>query len=73
VLRLDGDMYESTMDTLNALYPRLSPGGYVIVDDYGALPNCRAAVDDYRARHGITEEIRTVDWSGIYWQRRATP
>ena len=73
VLRLDGDMYESTMDTLNALYPRLSPGGYVIVDDYGALPNCRAAVDDYRARHGIAEEIRTVDWSGIYWQRRTAP
>jgi O-methyltransferase len=73
VLRLDGDMYESTMDTLNALYPRLSPGGYVIVDDYGALANCRAAVDDYRARHGIAEEIRTVDWSGIYWQRRGTP
>ena len=34
VLRLDGDMYASTMDALNSLYERLSPGGYAIVDDY---------------------------------------
>jgi O-methyltransferase len=43
VLRLDGDMYESPMDTLVNLYPKLSEGGYVIVDDYGAIPACRQA------------------------------
>ena len=52
VLRLDGDLYESTIVALQALYPKLSPGGYVIVDDYGALRNCRAAVDDFRREHG---------------------
>ncbi|MGH8983462.1 MAG: TylF/MycF/NovP-related O-methyltransferase [Acidimicrobiia bacterium] len=69
VMRLDGDLYGSTMDALEALYPKLSVGGYCIIDDYGALEACRRAVDDYRAAHGITEEIRAVDWTGVYWQR----
>ena len=42
ILRLDGDLYESTMDALRALYDKVSAGGFVIVDDYGAFPNCRA-------------------------------
>ena len=58
VLRLDGDMYESTMDTLVNLYPKLSEGGYAIVDDYGAIPACRQAVNDYRSANAITEKIR---------------
>jgi O-methyltransferase len=69
VLRLDGDLYESTMDALQALYPKLSVGGYCIIDDYGAFLACRRAVDDYRAAHGITEEILPVDWTAAYWQR----
>src|ERR1043166_4983889 len=69
VLRLDGDMYESTMDTLVNLYPRLSEGGYVIVDDYGAIPACRQAVHDYRSANSITEEIREIDWTGVFWQK----
>jgi len=68
ILRLDGDMYESTMDVLVHLYPKLSKGGYLIVDDYGAIPSCRQAVDDYRNAHGITDEIRQIDWTGVYWQ-----
>jgi hypothetical protein len=69
VLRLDGDMYQSTMDTLVNLYPKVSHGGYVIVDDYGAIPACRRAVHDYRSANGITEEIRNIDWTGIFWQK----
>ncbi len=69
VLRVDGDMYESTFEALTALYPKLSPGGFVIIDDYGALPNCKAAVHDYRRAHGIEAEIRMVDWTGAWWQR----
>jgi len=71
VMRLDGDMYESTMDALDALYPKLSPGGFAIIDDYGAVAGCRQAVDDYRRRHGITEPLQAIDWSGVFWQRRA--
>lgn len=58
VARLDGDMYVSTIDALEELYPRLSMGGFVIIDDYGGLESCRAATDDFRARHGITESDR---------------
>ncbi|MCC6446024.1 MAG: class I SAM-dependent methyltransferase [Armatimonadetes bacterium] len=68
VIRLDGDMYESTMDALIPLYPKLSPGGYLIIDDL-ALPGCRQAVEDYRKARGITDEIVTVDWTGAYWRK----
>ena len=57
MIRLDGDMYESTITVLENLYPNLSPGGYAIVDDYHSLPHCQRAVTDYRAAHGIDDEI----------------
>jgi O-methyltransferase len=69
VLRLDGDMYESTMDTFNNLYDKVQQGGYIIVDDYGALANCRAAVHDFRRSRSILDPIQPVDWTGIFWQR----
>ena len=70
ILRLDGDMYESTMDALVHLYPKLSGGGFTIIDDYGAVGACRKAVDDYRNEHGIVEDVHWIDWGGIYWQKR---
>jgi O-methyltransferase len=70
VLRLDGDMYESTMVAMESLYPRLSPGGYLIVDDYGAVAGCREAVEEYRLAHRIDEPMHRIDWSGVYWRRR---
>lgn len=69
LLRLDGDMYGSTMDGLRYLYPKVSVGGYVVVDDYGAVPGCRAAVDNFRAEHGIREELEWIDWTGVFWRR----
>src|SRR5437764_6587729 len=69
VLRLDGDMYESTMDGLVNLYEKVSDGGFVIVDDYGALPNCRAAIEDFRRAQGIAEPIERIDWTGVFWQK----
>jgi hypothetical protein len=68
VLRLDGDLYESTMDALVPLYPKLAPRGFVIIDDYN-LPMCRQAVKDYRARMGIADEIIAIDDNGIYWRK----
>ncbi len=68
VIRLDGDMYESTIDALSALYPKLSRYGYLIVDDY-ALPGCKKAVDDYRKANGISETILPIDDCAVYWQR----
>jgi O-methyltransferase len=69
VLRLDGDMYQSTMDALKALYPRVSEGGYVIVDDYGCISACKQAVHDYREAQNVKDEIHAIDWSGVYWRK----
>jgi O-methyltransferase len=70
VLRLNGVMYESTMDALVPLYPKLSPGGFLIIDDYG-LPQdcCRQAIHDFRDAQGITEPIVDIDGWGAYWRR----
>jgi O-methyltransferase/8-demethyl-8-(2,3-dimethoxy-alpha-L-rhamnosyl)tetracenomycin-C 4'-O-methyltransferase len=68
LIRLDGDMYESTIVALNSLYPKLSPGGFVIIDDYD-LHGCRAAVDDFRRDHGITSAIKFIDGAGIWWRK----
>lgn len=68
ILRLDGDMYASTMEALDHLYPKLQSGGFCIIDDY-ALPNCKQAVDDYRAKHKINSEIKEIDWTGTYWRK----
>jgi len=69
VIRLDGDLYESTMDAIRVLYPKLSVGGYLIVDDYLNIAACKKAVDDYRKECSISEPIQEVDWTGVYWKR----
>jgi O-methyltransferase len=70
VMRLDGDLYESTWQAIEALYPKLSPGGFCIVDDYGDLvAQCQRAIHDYRDAHGITEEIIDIDGFGAYWRK----
>ncbi|CAM3951223.1 TylF/MycF family methyltransferase [Smaragdicoccus niigatensis] len=68
ILRLDGDMYESTIDALNSLYSKLSDGGYVIVDDF-CIEGCRQAIHDFRTEHGITDVMHVVDWTGVYWRK----
>lgn len=68
VMRLDGDMYQSTREALESLYPRLSPGGYCIIDDY-AIPSCRKAVEDYRREHGIQEPTQGIDRSSCFWRK----
>jgi O-methyltransferase len=69
LIRLDGDMYESTLIALESLYPRLEGGGYALIDDYGAVAGCKQAVNDFRDAHGVSEEIHTVDWTGVYWRK----
>ena len=60
ILRLDGDMYESTSVVLEHLHPKVSQGGIVIIDDYGMLPECNRAVEDYRLKHGITDPLQII-------------
>ncbi|WP_282935546.1 TylF/MycF family methyltransferase [Paenibacillus sp. RC67] len=68
IARLDGDMYSSTMQSLTSLYPKLSIGGYIIIDDY-SIGYCSAAVHDFRAQHGIIEPIVPIDITGVYWRK----
>jgi hypothetical protein len=68
LLRMDGDLYSSSMDALTYLYPKVSAGGYVIVDDYNSWPACRQAVDEYRRDHGIREKLISVDPHAVFWQ-----
>ncbi len=69
LMRLDGDMYSSTIEALSALYPRLSDGGFCIIDDFGAVEGCRRAVEDFRATEGIDAPLVRIDACGAYWRR----
>jgi O-methyltransferase len=70
VLRLDGDMYQSTMEVLTTLYPKLSVGGFCIIDDY-ALQGCHRAVDDFRNENRIMTPLQKIDWSGVFWRKES--
>lgn len=63
-MKLNGETY-----ALNNLYPKLSQGGFCIIDDYGYLKNCKEAVDDYRANNRIDDEIKVIDWTELHWRK----
>jgi len=69
VLRLDGDHYSSTMDSLSALYDRVSDGGFVIVDDYDAYPSCKTAITDFFSIREIKSPLNRIDQLAVYWQK----
>src|SRR3954468_6928748 len=71
LLRLDGDLYDSTYQALEALYPKLSVGGYAIVDDYGSFSECRRAVDDYLRGAGGDVEPRCITDRALFGGRDA--
>lgn len=68
LLRLDGDMYESTIIALQSLYSKVSIGGYVIVDDF-ALENCKCAVNDFLISNGLTVYTVPIDANSVYWRK----
>jgi len=68
LLRLDGDMYESTIQVLDALYDKVSVGGYIIIDDYN-LKWAKKATDDFRILHTITDPLIIIDGAGVYWKK----
>lgn len=70
VLRLDGDMYESTIDPLRHLFGKVSEGGWIIVDDYHVVPAAKAAVHDYLDEVGYEPPaINEIDGVGVYFQK----
>jgi hypothetical protein len=64
VLRLDTDWYEGTRHELEQLYPRLSPGGALILDDYGHYEGARRAVDEYLDATGESILLNRIDYTG---------
>jgi O-methyltransferase len=68
ILRLDGDLYSSTMDALEALYRKVSPGGYVIIDDYGSWHECKRAVDEFIGKNNIHADLQVIDGTGVFWR-----
>jgi predicted O-methyltransferase YrrM len=73
LLRIDADLYDSTYQPLAALYPKVAPGGYVIVDDFHTYPECQAAVLAYFRETGISPERIDVDGDCVYWRKAARP
>lgn len=71
ILRIDGDWYDSTKVCLDHLYDAVSPGGFVIIDDYGCFDGCKRAVDEFRAVRGITAPITAVDDHCVYFRKPA--
>lgn len=69
VLRMDGDLYESTMDAINNLYSKVSEGGFVIVDDYLTWPGCKKAIDEFRAANNISDPPIKIDDDAIFWRK----
>jgi hypothetical protein len=69
LLRLDGDLFESTWDALINLYPQLSIGGYIIVDDYADIEVCFDAVTMFRDKYSIEEQTVPIDYAGMYWKK----
>jgi O-methyltransferase len=64
LLRLDTDWYESTKHELVHLFPRLSAGGVLIIDDYGHWQGARKATDEYLAEAGVHLLLNRIDYTG---------
>jgi hypothetical protein len=64
LLRLDTDWYATTRHEMEQLYPRLSPGGVLIIDDYGYWRGARKAVDEYFAAHPPRPLLTRIDYTG---------
>lgn len=69
VLRLDGDWYASTIVCLDYLYDRVTPGGFVVIDDYLTFEGCRLAVDEFRSKRGIRQRLTAIDVNAVWWRR----
>lgn len=64
LLRLDTDWYNSTYHELVHLFPKLSPGGVLIIDDYGHWEGCRRAVDQYFRENNVPMLLHRIDYGG---------
>jgi O-methyltransferase len=70
LLRIDCDLYESTNCVLSSLYPKVSSGGFIYIDDYNSWAGCKQAVDDFRRNQKIDTPLIQVDWSSVFWRKK---
>jgi len=73
LLHCDADWFDSVLLTLEVMYPLVSPGGFVVIDDYGTFPGARTATEEYRLRVGETAPLLRIDRSGRYWRKGTGP
>ena len=71
VLHVDADWYESVRLVLDVFYPLVSPGGFVLIDDYGHWPGAQSATDEFRAAVGDDAPLERADYTGRYWRKPA--
>jgi O-methyltransferase len=69
LLHLDADLYDSVRLGLECFYDRISPGGYVVLDDYGFWPGCRTAVDEFLKARGLRVTLHVSDETGRWFQK----
>lgn len=69
VLHADGDWYDSVRLTLETFYPKVAPGGFVVIDDYNEWEGAKTATDEYRAAQAITARLVDIDAAAVYWQK----
>lgn len=69
LIRLDGDLYESTIQALDALYDKLSPNGFVIVDDYHVVKGCKLAIHDFCSARNFSPSLQEIDGIGVFWRK----
>ena len=69
MLHADGDWYDSVLLTLETFYPKVSPGGFVVIDDYSGWEGAKIATDEYRVTNGIDAPLVEVDGTAVYWQK----
>jgi O-methyltransferase len=73
LLHIDADWYDSVKLCLERFYDHVSPGGYVVIDDYGHWEGCRHAVDEFLNGRGIDVPLTVVDYTGRYFQKPVGP
>ena len=69
LLNIDADWYESVKLCLETFYDRITPGGFVSIDDYGHWPGCRKAVDEFLAARQLPYKLQEVDYTGRWFQK----
>lgn len=70
LLHIDANGYEPVLESLEGLWPRITPGGWIVFDNYGSDRDCHRAVDAFVAAKGLRRELRRFGRSQAYFQKR---